>query len=89
MHSLTTVDTSRVALLLLGVAVVLTFWRLLRGPSTPDRLVALDLIGLEAIGMIVVVATAGGSKYLIDVALVVAVLTFLGTVVMARYVLRR
>jgi multicomponent K+:H+ antiporter subunit F len=80
---------SQVALVVLGVGTLLPLWRLVRGPSAADRLVALDLVGLQAIGMILVHGIAIRNEYLIDVAIIVVVLLFLGTVVMAHYVLRR
>jgi multisubunit Na+/H+ antiporter MnhF subunit len=80
---------SRVALVVLGIATLIPLWRLFRGPSSADRIVALDVIGLQAIGMILVHAISIGNEYLIDVAIIVVVLLFLGTVVMAHYVLRR
>jgi multicomponent K+:H+ antiporter subunit F len=80
---------SQVTLVVLGVGAVLPLWRLVKGPSAADRIVALDVVGLQAIGMILVHAIAIRNEYLIDVAIIVVVLLFLGTVVMAHYVLRR
>lgn len=77
------------ALLVLGVATILPLWRLVKGPTSADRIVALDVIGLQGIGMILVHAISIRNEYLIDVAIIVVVLLFLGTVVMAHYVLRR
>jgi multicomponent K+:H+ antiporter subunit F len=80
---------SQVTLVVLGVGAVVPLWRLVKGPSAADRIVALDVVGLQAIGMILVHAIAIRNEYLIDVAIIVVVLLFLGTVVMAHYVLRR
>jgi multicomponent Na+:H+ antiporter subunit F len=74
---------------ILSVAVVLAFIRLVRGPSLADRVVALDLIGTLAMGMIVVYAIAANQPVLLDVAIVLALLSFLGTVAFARYLERR
>lgn len=77
------------ALPLLGIAVVLAFVRLVRGPNLADRVVALDLIATLAIGMAGVYAIAVKQPILLDVALVLALISFLGTVAFAYYIERR
>jgi multicomponent Na+:H+ antiporter subunit F len=77
------------SLSVLGAGVTLAFWRLIKGPSHADRIVALDLLGLQAIGLILVHAVGSRNEGLIDVAIVVAVLIFLGTAAMAHYLSRR
>jgi len=72
-------------LALLGVAVVLAFWRLVRGPSAPDRIVALDLIAGVAVGVIAVYTALTGERHLLRVAMGLALISFLGTVAIARY----
>lgn len=74
--------------LLLG-ALVLAFLRLVRGPSLPDRVVALDLLALLGISVTGVYAIATGQALFLDVALVLALLSFLGTVAFAFYIERR
>lgn len=76
------------ALAMLGAAAILTFMRLVRGPSLPDRVVAIDLIGTICVGMIVVIAALTGEAALLDVAIVIALTSFVGTVAYARYVER-
>jgi multicomponent Na+:H+ antiporter subunit F len=73
----------------LTVAVALAFVRLVRGPSLPDRIVALDLIGVLSIGVIAVYAIASGETVYLDVAAVVALISFLGTIAFAYYVEKR
>ncbi len=73
------------ALAMVGLSLFLTFFRLLRGPTLPDRVVALDLIGMLAIGMIAAYDIAMGQPILLDTATVVALVGFLGTVAFARY----
>ncbi len=72
-------------LALLGLAMVLAFWRLVRGPSAPDRIVALDLIAGVAVGMIAVYTALTGERHLLRVAMGLALISFLGTVAIARY----
>lgn len=73
---------------LLSLAVVLAFVRLVRGPSLPDRVIALDLIGTLVMGIVAVYAIARNQPVLLDVAIVLALLSFLGTVAFARYLER-
>lgn len=71
---------------LLTVAVLLAFVRLVRGPSLPDRIVALDLMATFGIGIMAVYSIATRQPVYLDVAIVVALISFLGTVAFARYV---
>jgi len=72
-----------------GVAMFLAFIRLVLGPSLPDRVVALDLIGVIAVGIIAAYDILTEQPVLLDAATVVALVAFLGTVAFARYVERR
>jgi multicomponent Na+:H+ antiporter subunit F len=73
----------------LAVTVVLAFVRLARGPSLPDRVVALDLLATVGISIIAVYAVATNQPVVLDVAIVVALLSFLGTIAFAYYIERR
>ena len=80
---------ARLALALVGLALVLAFVRLVRGPTLPDRVVALDLMGVLAVGMLAAYAVASDQPVLMDPAAVLALVGFLGTVAFARYLARR
>lgn len=73
----------------LSVALVLAFVRLVRGPSLPDRVVALDLIAVIIVGFTAAYAINYNQFQLLDVAIVIATIVFLGTVAFARYIERR
>ena len=75
-----------VALAMLAIAAVLTFIRLAMGPSLPDRVIALDLIGALLVCLLVVMGGATGQYAFLDVAMVVALISFVGTVAYARYI---
>ena len=77
------------ALALVGLALFLTFVRLVRGPTLPDRVVALDLMGVQAVGGIAAYAVAMDQAVLMDPATVLALVGFLGTVAFARYLEKR
>ena len=79
----------QVALALVGLALFLTFIRLVRGPTLPDRVVALDLMGVLAVGMIAAYAVATDQPVLLVPATVLALVGFLSTVTFARYLERR
>jgi len=77
-----------VALGMLAVAAALTFIRLAKGPTLPDRVIAIDLIGVLLVCLLVVVAGVTAEQALLDVAMVVALISFVGTVAYARYIER-
>ena len=86
MGTLTT--PSVVALTMLAAAACLTFIRLLKGPTLPDRVVAIDLIGVLMVCILVVTAAATAQQAFLDVAMVVALISFVGTVAYSRYIER-
>ncbi len=76
------------ALIMLTAAVLLALVRLIRGPSLPDRVVALDLIAATAVGIMAAYSVIAGESSILDAAIVVALITFLGTVAFASYLER-
>ena len=76
------------ALTLLAVAAALAFIRLAKGPTLPDRVIAIDLIGVLMVCVLVVMAGVTAQPAFIDVAMVVALISFVGTVAYARYIER-
>lgn len=76
------------AAILTGAALLLSLFRFLRGPSSGDRVVAFDVLTIVSITGIVLTALAEGRGIYLDVALVYALLSFLGVIVIARYLER-
>lgn len=70
----------------LSIAILLAFVRLILGPNIPDRLVALDLLTTMGVGMAALYAVAVDQPVYLDVAIVLALVAFLGTVTFSRYV---
>lgn len=70
---------------LAGVAFILALGRFVMGPSAADRVVAFDVMTIAAITGIVLSALVAGRSIYLDVALVYALLSFLGVIVVARY----
>ena len=77
-----------VALTMLAAAAGLTFIRLSKGPSLPDRVIAIDLIGVLLVCLLVLMAGLTAQQAFLDVAMVVALISFVGTVAYARYIER-
>ncbi|WP_242007560.1 K+/H+ antiporter subunit F [Luteimonas cucumeris] len=72
-----------------GLSMLLATWRLLRGPSVPDRVLALDTLFVAAIAELMLFGMHLGTPIYFEVALIIAMLGFVGTVVLSKYVLRR
>jgi multicomponent Na+:H+ antiporter subunit F len=70
------------------LSILLSTYRVLWGPTIPDRVVALDNISTNIVAAIVVFSIHSHSALYIDVALVIAILSFLATVAAAKYLLR-
>jgi multicomponent Na+:H+ antiporter subunit F len=74
---------------LVGAAFLLALYRLVRGPTSADRVVALDLMAALTLGAIGLQTLATGSQAFLRVATVLALVGFLGTVAFATYLARR
>lgn len=76
------------AFVALALAQIMSMIRLAIGPSTGDRILALDTMVINAIGLIVLLGIAQGSEIYFEVTLIIAMLGFVSTVAYARFVLR-
>ena len=74
---------------ILGVALVFAFVRLLRGPRSPDRLVALEVMSAIGVSIMALAAILWKQPVLLDVILVVALVSFIGTIALATFIERR
>ena len=73
----------------IAVAMLMAFWRLVRGHSLPDRILALDTLNIDAIALLVLYGMKIGSELYFEAALVLAMLGFFSTLVLSKYILRR
>ncbi len=73
---------------LLAISLSICFIRLLRGPDVPNRTVAFDLIAVHAVGIFALFAVQRSSEVLLEGAIITAVLGFLGTVMLGRFLER-
>lgn len=76
------------ALLAVALAMLLCAWRLLRGPETTDRLLALDTLYINTVALVILLGIRWRTELLFEAALIVAMLGFVSTVALARYLSR-
>ena len=81
--------TGWVTLGILVVSIFVALIRLILGPSLPDRVVALDLISTLVIGIVAVEIVLSGQVVLLPVVMVLALVSFLGTIAFAHYLERK
>lgn len=74
---------------ILGVSVILVFIRFLKGPSLADRVISLDMLILMAIGIVVIYSIIYDQSTFLDIAMLFALIAFLGTVAFAYYLEER
>ncbi len=77
-----------IALGLVAAAGVLSAWRLVRGPSVPDRILALDTLYIDAIALLVLLGIHLDSALYFEAALLIALMGFVGTVALCKFLLR-
>jgi multicomponent K+:H+ antiporter subunit F len=69
-------------------ALVLNMWRLLRGPDAVDRIVALDTMYINTVALLVLLGVWRESSLYFEAALIIAMMGFVGTVALSKYLLR-
>ena len=72
----------------LALAMLFALWRLVRGPTLPDRILALDTLYVNAIAMLVLFGVRFATSLYFEAALVIAMLGFVSTVVLSKFLLR-
>jgi multicomponent K+:H+ antiporter subunit F len=77
-----------IAFTLVGAAIALNFWRLLRGPSATDRILALDTLYVNTIALLVLFGIYLGNNIYFEAALLIALMGFVGTVALCKYLMR-
>lgn len=77
-----------IAMLLLSISVLLTLFRVIKGPSVHDRILALDSIGYTIIGIVALLSIYLDSHAYMETILLIGILAFLGTMALSRYMER-
>jgi multicomponent K+:H+ antiporter subunit F len=80
--------TVNVAIVLVTLALVLNFVRIVRGPSAVDRVLALDTLYVNSIALVVLLGVARASALFFEAALVIALMGFVSTVALCKFLLR-
>ncbi|GHE85783.1 K+/H+ antiporter subunit F [Thalassotalea profundi] len=73
---------------MIGLSLLLNVWRLLVGPSVPDRILALDTMYINSIALIILYGMNMGTELYFEAALLIAMLGFVSTVAVCKYLLR-
>lgn len=73
---------------MVSLAALLNVYRLIMGPDAPDRVLALDTLYINAIALIILLGITLGSRMYLESALLIAVMGFVSTVAMAKYLKR-
>jgi multicomponent K+:H+ antiporter subunit F len=76
------------AIVAISLAVALCMWRLLRGPEITDRVLALDTLYVNAVALAILLGIRLSTLLLFEAALIIAMLGFVSTVALARYISR-
>jgi multicomponent Na+:H+ antiporter subunit F len=78
-------DVWLVTILILVALIILAFVRLIAGPTPPDRVVALDTVNTLTVASMIILGVIFNEIIFIDVAIVYALLSFVGTLYIAKY----
>ncbi|MBU0905726.1 MAG: Na(+)/H(+) antiporter subunit F1 [Planococcaceae bacterium] len=71
--------------ILISLSMLAFIYRLIKGPSVPDRVVALDSLGVALICMIGMISILAGTSFFLEIILLLAILAFIGTVAFSKF----
>ncbi|HIX42283.1 MAG TPA: Na(+)/H(+) antiporter subunit F1 [Candidatus Kurthia intestinigallinarum] len=77
-----------IALIFFTITVVICLYRVIKGPSLPDRVVALDMIGVNMLSMIAIISLLQNTTAYLEVILILGILSFIGTIAFSKYIER-
>jgi multicomponent Na+:H+ antiporter subunit F len=63
----------------------LCLYRIIRGPTIPDRMVAIDIFGILVVGVCAIITIQTGKRFIIDIGIAWIILSFIGTITLAKY----
>jgi len=75
-----------VSLVLIVVSMAMFVYRLIKGPTAPDRVIALDAMGVTLISMIALLSILVGTNFYLEIILLLAILSFIGTVAFSKFI---
>ncbi|GAA0354079.1 Na(+)/H(+) antiporter subunit F1 [Bacillus horti] len=77
-----------VSMILLAISVLACLFRVIKGPSMPDRIIALDTIGINIIGLVALLSIHLKTQAFFEIILLIGILAFIGTVAFSKYIER-
>lgn len=77
-----------ISLVLFSTTIAIAVIRIVLGPSMPDRVIALDMIGVNLIAIIAVVSIMLKTKAFLEVILILGILSFIGTIAFSKFIER-
>lgn len=77
-----------ICLLLVSLAFVALLFRLIKGPTVSDRVVALDALGVSLISIVALLSLIYGTEFFLEVILLLTILSFIGTTAFAKFIER-
>ncbi|WP_318617880.1 Na(+)/H(+) antiporter subunit F1 [Sporosarcina sp. YIM B06819] len=77
-----------ISLVLFATTIAIAVIRIILGPSMPDRVIALDMIGVNLIAIIAVVSIILKTKAFLEVILILGILSFIGTIAFSKFIER-
>jgi multicomponent Na+:H+ antiporter subunit F len=75
-----------VSLVLIVVSMALFVYRLIKGPTAPDRVIALDAMGVTLISVVALLSVLVGTNFYLEIILLLAILSFIGTVAFSKFI---
>ncbi len=77
-----------VALVIISIATLGLVYRVIKGPSIPDRVVALDALGVSLISIIALLSVVTQTEFFLEIILLLGILAFIGTVALSKFIER-
>nr|WP_071393695.1 Na(+)/H(+) antiporter subunit F1 [Bacillus tuaregi] len=74
-----------IALLMIAIAMAMLIYRVIKGPTTPDRVIALDALGINLVAIVALTSILLKTSAFLDIILLIAILAFIGTVAFSKY----
>lgn len=78
----------QIAFVMIAISIILNIYRLVAGPSVADRILSLDTIYVNAIALLIILNIYLNNNLYFEAALLIAVMGFVGTVALSKYLLR-
>jgi multicomponent Na+:H+ antiporter subunit F len=77
-----------ISLILIAVSIFISLYRVVKGPSMPDRVIALDTIGINVIGAVAILSIMLRTQAFLEIILLIGILAFIGTIAFSKFLER-